>query len=367
MPLSELGLKDIPVAGGKAARLGHLAKLGFDVPDGFVLLSSAWGDHAAARTAVDEGLATLGDEPVAVRSSGIVEDLSGASFAGQYASVLGVSGRAAVMTAVDRCWESAREARVRSYANERAGGQDGPMAVLIQRMVAAEAAGVAYSSNPLTGNSNEVVISAVRGLGERLVAGEAAPDEWIVRNGAANCASPVEGSIAPEMALEIARLASRVADAMGSPQDVEWAVAGGKLHLLQARPMVGTPEWVAWDSPVERGFARHFRLVFLRPPSDAQGPARRDSLSPACYSEAADAPTARRDDDPTDRPSRRRCCCSRMAADRFATPPASGGHGRVASRFNRCAAADEVDRRSRTRDRGIFHVCDAGRRVCREG
>jgi len=258
--LSELGLEDLPVAGGKAARLGHLAKLGFDVPDGFVLLSGAWGDHAAARTALDEGLATLGDAPVAVRSSGTVEDLSGASFAGQYESVLGVIGRAAVIAAVDRCWDSAREARVRSYANERAGGQAGPMAVLIQRMVAAEAAGVAYSSNPLTGNSNEVVISAVRGLGERLVAGEAAPDEWIVRNGAANCASPVEGSIEPEMALEIARLASRVADAMGSPQDVEWAVAGGKLHLLQARPMVGTPEWVVWDSPIERGFARHFRF-----------------------------------------------------------------------------------------------------------
>jgi phosphoenolpyruvate synthase/pyruvate phosphate dikinase len=119
-----------------------------------------------ARAAVAEALARLGDGSVAVRSSGLAEDLPNASFAGQYNTLLDVRGLDAVLAAVDACVASARDGRVEAY-----GHATRPMAVLVQRMVAADVAGVAFSANPVTGNRAEVRVSATRGLGDRLVSG----------------------------------------------------------------------------------------------------------------------------------------------------------------------------------------------------
>jgi pyruvate,water dikinase len=120
-----------------------------------------------------------------VRSSGTAEDLADASFAGQYVTVLGVPGPDAVLDAVRQRWASAFGDRVRMYRTSR--GEHGvpAMAVLVQRMVAADAAGVAFTANPVTGDRSETIVSAVRGLGERLVSGETSPDEWIVAGGRA--------------------------------------------------------------------------------------------------------------------------------------------------------------------------------------
>lgn len=258
--LGEIGLEDIPVAGAKAARLGHLSSAGFPVPDGFVLLTNVSGREEAARLAVSAGLAAIGGGRVAVRSSGTVEDLAGASFAGQYESVLDVEGVDAVIDAVHLCWNSAGSDRVRSYATEQTGGEVGQMAVLIQRMVEADAAGVAYSANPLTGDGGEVVISAVRGLGERLVGGEANPDEWVVGSGAPTRRSSAGDAIDALQAALVAALARDIERALNAPQDIEWALSGGTVQLLQARPMTGLPDQVSWESPNPRGFARHFRF-----------------------------------------------------------------------------------------------------------
>ncbi|WP_426997661.1 PEP/pyruvate-binding domain-containing protein [Pseudarthrobacter sp. N5] len=236
---------DIPVAGAKAARLGHLSSAGFPVPDGFVLLINVAGREEDARVAVRAGLAAIGGGRVAVRSSGTSEDLAAASFAGQYESVLDVEGEDAVMDAVRRCWDSAGSERVIAYAAGQTGAQLGQMAVLIQRMVDADAAGVAYSANPLTGDSAEVVISAVRGLGERLVGGEA---------------NAADDAIDSSQETLVAALARDVERSLNAPQDIEWALGGGTLHLLQARPMTGLPDQVTWVSPIPRGFARHFRF-----------------------------------------------------------------------------------------------------------
>ncbi|MEP7104307.1 MAG: PEP/pyruvate-binding domain-containing protein [Chloroflexota bacterium] len=259
-PLADLGLDDLPIAGGKAARLGHLAHAGFRVPDGFVVLAGAHGRTDAVREAIRAGLMTLGPGRVAVRSSGTQEDLAEASFAGQYESVLDVAGEDEVMAAVVTCWESAGGDRVRSYSDRRTGGSSGPMAVLIQTMVDARSAGVAYSVNPVTGARDEVTISAVRGLGERLVSGTADPDEWIVRVDQPALRSGKEAAIDAGQALEIADLARRVAERLGAPQDIEWATSDGGLFLLQARPMTGLPDDVRWDCPLPGGFARHFRF-----------------------------------------------------------------------------------------------------------
>jgi rifampicin phosphotransferase len=259
-PLSAVGLEQIQDVGGKAARLGELARAGFPVPLGFVLPARISGCEREATEAVHDALRTLRGSRVAVRSSGLAEDLEGASFAGQYETVLGVEGPEAVMTAVRRCWNSASAEHVRTYSKERAGGQAGAVAVLVQRMIEATAAGVAYSANPLTGDRAEAVVNAVRGLGERLVSGQADGDEWIVRDGSASRRRHAEDAIDSAQAIAIADLAREAAARLGSPQDIEWAVANGELHLLQSRPITALPEAVSWEPTVLGCYVRNFRL-----------------------------------------------------------------------------------------------------------
>lgn len=259
--LADVSLRDVASAGSKAATLGELTRAGFAVPDGFVLTTAAFERFVAENsfsadtpaTTVAHGhipdpiteafrAAVEAQTPVAVRSSGTAEDLADASFAGQYVTVLDVRGPQAVLDAVRRCWASAFGDPVRTYRTVR-GEHDMPaMAVLVQRMVPADAAGVAFTANPVTGDRSETIVSAVRGLGERLVSGEASPDEWVVTGGRAIQHSGTETALTSGQALAVADLARRVEARLGRPQDVEWAIAGGRLFLLQARPITTLPE-----------------------------------------------------------------------------------------------------------------------------
>lgn len=234
-------------AGQKAANLARLAAAGFPVPEGVVVTTEAWeaahsGGASAASlppqvyAALETAVAALGDGPLAVRSSGVAEDLAGASFAGQYESFLNVRGLAAVADAVCKCWASAHASHAVAYGS-RQQVQVGRMAVLIQRLIPADAAGVAFTVNPVTGNPSEVVVSAVKGLGDRLVSGLASPDEWVVEQGEARSISAPEGAIGAREARAVAKLARSVAVHFSSPQDVEWAIKDGNLFLLQARPI----------------------------------------------------------------------------------------------------------------------------------
>src|SRR3972149_8239969 len=162
IPPRELTLANRALAGAKAANLGDLARAGFPVPDGFVLTGEP--DEEALTAA-----AALGDIALAVRSSAVAEDLADASFAGQYETVLNVHGADALLAAIRRVRDSARSARVQHYRADRAGAPDGEIAVLGQRMLVPRAAGVAFTANPITGERGEVVITAARGLGERVV------------------------------------------------------------------------------------------------------------------------------------------------------------------------------------------------------
>ena len=145
-------------------------------PDGVVIAADAADMTSDERRWLSgAGAWDLGAGPFAVRSSGIAEDGVERSFAGMYESVLNVSADD-VPAAVDRCLASASAARVAEY--EAAG--DGRMAVIVQRMVAAAAAGVALTADPINGDRSTCVVTAVRGLGERLVSGEALGDEWVV-------------------------------------------------------------------------------------------------------------------------------------------------------------------------------------------
>ena len=135
------------------------------------------------------------------------------------------------------------------------------MAVLVQRKVEASAAGVAFTANPVTGDRAETVISAVQGSGERLVSGQATPDEWIVRNQEAMCRAAPEEAINANQVLAVAELARRVEVHFGGiPQDIEWALVGDELFLLQARPITALPEPVIWKASLPGAWARHIRL-----------------------------------------------------------------------------------------------------------
>jgi pyruvate,water dikinase len=181
-------------------------------------------------------LEKLGGGLLAVRSSCTSEDLDNSSFAGQYETVLGVKGRAELEDAVKACWLSMFGTRAIQYSRVRnSAGKDAGMAVLVQKLIRAYSAGVAFSVNPVTG-VREVVVNAIRGLGDRLVSGTATPDYWVVGD-RATCVSRVENSISEEEALQIADLAKKVESHFGAPQDIEWAISGGRLFLLQARPI----------------------------------------------------------------------------------------------------------------------------------
>jgi phosphohistidine swiveling domain-containing protein len=269
--------------GSKAANLARLLGAGFPVPAGVVVTPAAAGDWDQASAQLGSAAAELAsgrDQQFAVRSSAAAEDLAGASYAGQYETVLDVP-LDELPPAVQQVMDSAASARVAAYrrAHPQAGATAAPagdpsgsgagMAVLVQVMVAAEAAGVAFTANPLTGDRDEVVISAVRGLGERLVAGQATGDQWIVRHGQASRTRATEQAITADQAGQVAILARRVQAHFGTPQDLEWAIATdptdgsgteGGLWLLQARPMTALPDPVDWTPPAPGYWMRNLRL-----------------------------------------------------------------------------------------------------------
>ncbi|MDQ0762618.1 PEP/pyruvate-binding domain-containing protein [Streptomyces canus] len=265
--LHTVGLPDADRVGRKAAVLGELLNAGFTVPEGYVMPAAALEEtllHAGLDDSRDEVTAervtraelpqrvradlyriadAMAGQALAVRSSGVAEDTAGASYAGQYQTVLNVRGSAGLADAVRTCWASAFAERVRQYAGRQDGGAAGGMPVLVQRMVDATAAGVAFSVNPVTG-SDEVRINAVPGLGDRLVDGGETPDEWAVSGDTATHTSGERGAIDAEQAREVARLARRVHAHFGAPQDIEWAFDGERLWLLQARPITALPDHV---------------------------------------------------------------------------------------------------------------------------
>jgi rifampicin phosphotransferase len=196
--------------GHKAASLATLLGHGFEVPPGFVIPVGVTPDPAELARALE----ALGPGPFAVRSSGVAEDLDQASFAGQYETVLDVPA-ASVADAVRRCVASAGAAHVAQYAgvaNTPALG----MAVLIQRMVPADAAGVAFSADPISGDRSVVVINAVRGLGDRLVAGEVHGDVWRVNRQGAAAGEQPHGAIDAAAAQAIADVTRRIESLRGT-------------------------------------------------------------------------------------------------------------------------------------------------------
>ena len=255
--LADVRMADAAEVGGKAASLGELIAEGVRVPDGVVLTAGSAGLTAEERRSLlFVGAGNLGVGPFAVRSSGVSEDGVERSFAGMYESVLDVPAEE-LAGAVERCLASASSARVVGYE-----GADGDrMAVIVQRMIAPVAAGVALTADPINGDRRSCVVTAVRGIGERLVSGSALGDEWVVAGDAATARRQPEHAIDRDQAKQVASEARRIAAARGIPQDIEWAIdADGALWILQARPMTALPPDVSWETPAPGAYTRMLRF-----------------------------------------------------------------------------------------------------------
>src|SRR5215475_170824 len=248
---------DPAFSGQKAATLAHLMRCGENVPAGFVVTVAGCEtkNEDALRNEIEAALDNLSG-PVAVRSSACAEDLEDASFAGQYETFLNVTGQTAVFEAVHRCIASASSDRVSAYARERDTRITRPsMAVLVQQMVHADASGVAFSVDPRTGD-DRVLVSAVRGIAERLVSGETSADEWTVTNGNPTALRCTHDAITESTVLRIAEIVRRISSQRGTPQDIEWAIARGEFYVLQARPITALPTRPQLDIPVEGGWTK---------------------------------------------------------------------------------------------------------------
>jgi pyruvate,water dikinase len=221
-----------PAVGGKAAALARLAAAGFDVPAFFVV--TAPPDERALGVA----LAALGAGPFAVRSSGLQEDGAAHSHAGQFESILNVAP-ADVAAAIARVAASGDAEGLAAYRAERGLDPGDPPAVIVQNMVQADFAGVAFSADPMSGRRDRILVSATQGLGDRLVGGEIDGTTWWIDagSGAIMDASGDAALLDEARIASVAALVRQVEEAQGAPQDIEWALAGDRLHLLQARPI----------------------------------------------------------------------------------------------------------------------------------
>lgn len=279
--------------GGKAAGLGELVRAGIPVPDGFVIGADTYrqavgaldvdallesGGPASVRAAVeacpvpDDVRRSVADRlqewgagtALAVRSSATAEDLPDASFAGQQETYLGIVGVEAVIDAVRRCWGSLWSERATDYRSRAEFDHEAvALAVVVQRLVDADTAGVLFTVNPVSG-ADEAVINASWGLGESVVSGAVTPDEYRVldsgavettigtkatridRHDASTTTRPVPpdqqavACLSQDQARELARMGTRVAEHFDCPMDIEWAYEGESLWLLQARPITTT-------------------------------------------------------------------------------------------------------------------------------
>jgi rifampicin phosphotransferase len=240
VPFDSDEAKETAIAGGKGSTLARLRAAGFPVPDGFVVTSpDVQPAELAARFAVLQ--ARVGsDARFAVRSSGVAEDSAGASFAGQYETVLGVRGVDEVSNAIARCFASFSSARATAY-QRGIGVQDLGGVVVVQRLVEAEAAGVAFTIDPITGARDRVVIDLSLGLGDAVVGGRVTPDGFVVMKHTGEMVSRrivgPRASLGDEAVRAVAQLAERVERHEGYPVDIEWAWFDGEPYLLQARPV----------------------------------------------------------------------------------------------------------------------------------
>jgi len=325
----------LETVGGKGMSLAKLSRAGLPVPGGFHVTTEAYrrfvadnglqprilealkGADATQPTSLDTAsgqisrlfadapipeeiaaaisaaYAGLKDAPVAVRSSATAEDLPEASFAGQQDTYLNITGEVAVLEAVKRCWASLWTARAIGYRLKNGIDQQSvALAVIVQELVPADAAGVLFTANPLNGRRDQVVINAAWGLGEAVVSGTVTPDTITVdkpsghtlqRETAAKQVMTVRTEMGTREQLvpdskknmpvlsdgqvsELRRYGMQIEALYEAPMDIEWVLADGKFAILQARPITALPELqvkpaTEWKLPDPKGLYMRASLI----------------------------------------------------------------------------------------------------------
>ncbi|WP_404404823.1 PEP/pyruvate-binding domain-containing protein [Pelagibacterium halotolerans] len=246
-----------PALGGKAANLMRLSAMGWAVPDFHVIPSADFKQTGEiASEAIErhrKAMAGLGGDIFAVRSSAIDEDGTDNSFAGQFLSLLHVS-RNDLEAAAAKVYLSGAKASVAAYRAQRGSGENAAPSVIVQRMIVPLVAGVVFSTDPVTSRPDHMVISAISGVGEALMAGTVNGWTYLVDSQSVEVldTTPGEGDapLSPADITAIADAARRIAAQMGAAQDIEWAIDADGLHILQSRPIttIQTGAWRIWDN-----------------------------------------------------------------------------------------------------------------------
>lgn len=283
------------LVGGKGLSLGLMANAGLPVPPGFVITTPAYRRLHAQGVRAEEAFAQqlreayhrLGAGRVAVRSSAIAEDSADASFAGQQETILGVPDEAALLDAVERCWQSLHTDRARHYRLRQGVADDQlAMAVVVQRLVNAEVAGVLFTRDPNDASGQCMLAEASWGLGEAVVSGKVTPDRFAIDRQTGEVRhrqrgvkrirvtpegeEPVPAELQDSYCLDdkalsaLAELGRQVESFYGEARDVEWAYAEGRYYLLQARP-------ITTATAVEREQVRQEVIASLKAKADPQG------------------------------------------------------------------------------------------------
>jgi rifampicin phosphotransferase len=254
------------------------------IPDDVAVLIRRWYDKLGTD-----------NPPVAVRSSATAEDLPEMSFAGQQDTYLNVRGGENVLAAVQRCWASLWTARALGYrARHGIRPEDVALAVVVQQLVPADVAGILFTANPLSGKRDQVIINAAWGLGESIVGGQVTPDSFIVNKQTGAIVSQEiaskdvmtarlpagtrdeqvpadqreQASLRPEQAARLAELGVQIEQLYGQPMDIEWAIDGGHISIVQARPITALPEpcpTLDWALPHPRGRYVRSSVIELLP------------------------------------------------------------------------------------------------------
>jgi pyruvate,water dikinase len=273
---TEEACRDVELAGGKGASLARMTAEGLPVPPGFVIPSSVLLESIDAErmlelaashstrelqelvaatepprepiTAAYEVLVggrltapykLVGNKKVAVRSSAVAEDSEAASYAGQQETYLFVEGGEEVCRRVVDCWASFFSERALFYRSQKGSLEDLRMAVVVQNMIDPEKSGVIFTVDPVRRRRDRMVVEAVRGVGERVVSGEVTPDHYALdRKGKVKREKVVDDRVLTDDELQrLGHLGRQLEERHGVAQDIEWAMIGEEIYLLQSRPV----------------------------------------------------------------------------------------------------------------------------------
>ena len=261
--------KDSALVGGKGMSLGVMTNAGLPVPPGFVVTTATYKDFAekvipaAIQEEILKAFDVLATPTVAIRSSAISEDSPTASWAGQLETYLHIR-RENIISNIQQCWKSARSQRALAYASRQGTTQNEPsIAVVIQKMVNSQRAGVMFSANPITKQRDEIMIEAVYGLGELLVQGMVTPVNFILDKPTLTVISTTPGDqetmlvfdqthiqevpvpeqlhnvdlLTSDQLTELGTYAVTLEKLYNKPQDIEWAQEGSHCYIVQSRPI----------------------------------------------------------------------------------------------------------------------------------